>query len=261
MASVCQTIQSWSVAVRIGIGTIRLASKSVKKVHGGFHLSIIPWPFLISTVATTRTKLSPLNNDGDAFCCTAYETINDTLCTNIHDGSSRPAFTIPTHDYAGLQYILNPTPPQQTLFRRQLPPCPATMSTSEPVIVGVAIGIPLSAILFVTILVCIRQHRQLHDERRKATKVKTMNDAKRAYVVLPNQRVVMGRGIVRASQSIFEGADNTFEIDGRELKRDEWPLPPLPPLRKAQVMQRSPTTPTGYRKPSMGGSTFMPMEK
>ncbi|KAF2229650.1 hypothetical protein EV356DRAFT_580635 [Viridothelium virens] len=211
--------------------------------------------------ATSWSRLSPVHNEGNAFCCTAYETVNDSLCTNIYDGSSRPPFINPTIGYVTHHHASEPTSSQKPLYRRQQSSCTENNSSPpDPVIVGVSIGIPLSAALFIIITVCVIQRKKLFQERRRATKVVATNEARRTYVVLPNQRVVMGRGIVRASQSILEGADDSYEIDGRELKRDDWPLPPLPPLMKAQ--SRRPQRPmTGYRKPSLGGSTIAPVAK
>ena len=196
-----------------------------------------------------------MDNNGGAFCCTAYETVNDTLCTNINDGSTRPSFTIRSVEHHDPQSTPDSNPSQHVLQRRNQKLCPSSMPDSAPVIVGVSIGIPLSATLFITLTFCVVQRKQLHRERRRATKVATKNGAGRAYVVLPNQRVVPGRGVIRTSESTLEGVTNSFEIDGRELKREQWPLPPLPPLAKAQAQIARMTT-TGPRKPSLVSSTM-----
>ncbi|KAI9667720.1 MAG: hypothetical protein M1821_000537 [Bathelium mastoideum] len=197
---------------------------------------------------TIQSRLSPIDNDSNAFCCTAYKTVNNTLCTNIHNGSSRPAFSISL-------LLLNPLSSSNPTAPSQRPLQPRTSSSSSPscstrpspLFIGLATGLPLALTCLLLTTICHRQRRQLMRLRRRTATLSAQHDAQRTYVVLPDRRVVPGRGIVRASSQLIleggagwdgveregrragaEGKAGVVELDGRELRRGEWPLPPLP---------------------------------
>ncbi|KAI9683002.1 MAG: hypothetical protein M1822_006195 [Bathelium mastoideum] len=194
---------------------------------------------------TIQSRLSPIDNDSNAFCCTAYETINNTLCTNIHTSSSRPAFPISL-------LFLNPLSSSNPTIPSQHPLQPRASSSScsirpSPLLIGLSIGLPLALACLLLTTICHRQRRQLSRLRRRTATLSAQHDAQRTYVVLPDRRVVPGRGIVRASSQLIleggagwdgveregrragaEGKAGVVELDGRELRRGEWPLPPLP---------------------------------